>query len=240
MTCFLPLTGRFGNLLFQYCFLRAYCERNGLDVCLLPWVGEKVFDIPEAVRPNGKADVTLPEDTHQRQESLIFTRKQVREWLRIKPHVLEMLQPAKCKEQVILNQRKAEDYIGAGLVTLSRESYRHAAMRYGYSLNDCGWETDTEPTHLEQFQGDWSASGFNTTWVGLPSFYRLMTAPVLFRANSTFSFWAATLSDGKVYSPVIKGIRGGVRDQYCDNFVVGNWPVMADNYPNTDLHLKDE
>jgi hypothetical protein len=62
---------------------------------------------------------------------------------------------------------------------------------------------------------------------------------VHFGANSTFSFWAATLGNAKVYSPVIRGVRGGKPDAYAE-FVEGNWPVMADNHPNTDLHLKEE
>lgn len=239
-TCYLPLIGRFGNLLFQYCYLRSYCEGNGLELCLHPWVGEQVFEIPAAVRPRKgrEADVLLPEDTHQRQESLLYTKQQVRDWLRIKPSVLERLQPARQGNRILLDWRRGSDYLGAGLVSLGSQCYLDAMVQHGYLNQEHEWEIDTDPTRLPAFQGDPTASGFNTTWVSLPAFYRMMTAPVHFRANSTFSWWAATLGDAKVFAPVIKGVRGGVPDAYAQ-FVAGNWPVCADNYPNTDLHLHE-
>lgn len=239
MTCFFNLVGRFGNLLFIYAHARAYCERNGYDLCLPPWVGERVFNIPLAVRPNGKPDMVMPEDMHQNQESLIYTRKQVRDWFQIKPEVLEMLKPVlENRKPVLLDVRLGQDLIGAGLVSLNCDCYLRAAERVGYDiLRDCEWELDTFPTRLGSFQGDVTASGLNTTWVSLPAFYKMMTAQVHFRANSTFSWWAATLGNAKVYAPVIRGMKGGVNGQFCSNFVHGNWPVMADNFPNTDLHL---
>lgn len=239
MTCYFPMIGRLGNLLFIYCFARAFCERHNFDLCLHPWIGERIFNIPEAVRPDvpHAPDKVMAEQTYQNQDSLIYTREQVRQWLQIRPELLEKLAPAKCQANVLLNVRMAPDYIGAGLVMLSRHCYFDAAAVHGYNPAHCGWEIDIAPTWLEEFDGDFNASGYNTTWAGLPSFYRLLTAPVLFRANSSFSWWAATLSGGKVYSPVIRGMTGGKPDQYCNNFVEGNWPVMADVHPNTDLHL---
>lgn len=239
-TCSLPLTGRLGNLLFQYAYLRAFCEQNGYDLCLPPWVGEQVFTIPEAVRRE-KADLVLNEDTHQRQSSLIYTHKQVRQWFQIKPEVLEQLRPVlKNRKPVLLDVRLGSDLIGAGLVSLGCVCYHDAALREGFKGEDIEWETDLNPTRLPYFQGDVWAAGLGTTWVSLPAFYKMMTAEVHFRANSTFSWWAATLGHARVYSPVIKGMQGGIASQYCSTFVEGNWPVMADNHPNTDLHLKEE
>lgn len=241
MTCYLPLIGRFGNILFQWAYLRAYCEQNGYEMCLEPNVVEQVFDVPAAVRPRKgtPADVVLAEDTRQRQECLIYTRKQVREWLRIKPSVLEMLKPARQGVPILLDQRAGNDYIGAGLVSLGTQCYLDALIKHGYLNHEFEWEIDTNPTRLPQFTGDVTAAGLGTTWVSLPAFYRMMTAQVHFRANSTFSWWAATLGNAKVYAPVIRGVRGGVPNAYA-HFVEGNWPVMADNAPNTDLHLKEE
>jgi len=239
-----PLIGRLGNLLFIYSHLRAYAEQNGYEVSLPPWIGERVFaGVPEAVRPDKyKLDVDLGEDLHQRQSSLIYTRKQVREWFTFNPEVLERLQPAKCSREFLLNVREGPDYIGAGMVCIAKESYRMACdKRFGtLSKLDWAWERDVAPTWLECFDGDEWASGLGTTEVCLPSFYRLMTAPVLFRANSTFSYWAATLSDGRIFSPVIEGMKGGVPNQHCDNFVEGNWPRMSQLEGFTDLFLRDE
>lgn len=231
------MTGRFGNLLFQYCWARAWCEQNGYKLCLHPWIGEKIFQIPLAARP--PANIKLAEDTHQRQESLIYTRRQVREWLRLKPEVQDKLAPVlQNRKPVLIDLRQGDDYLGAGLVSLGSACYYDAVQKAGYSLDDCDVERDTEPTRLPEFQGDVTASGFNTTWVSLPAFYRMMTAQVHFRANSTFSFWAATLGNARVYSPVIRGVRGGVPNAYAE-FVEGNWPVCADTGVNTDLHLPD-
>lgn len=234
------MVGRLGNLLFIYAFARAYCEQHGYDLCLPPWIGEKIFKIPRAVSPSCIPDIVMPEVLYQNQESLIYTRKQVREWFQIKDEWVEKLQPAKTRQPVLLNVRRGADYLSAGLVCLGTKCYVDAAGRFGYSPNNCDLEVDTHSARLPDFEGDISASGLGTTWVGLPSFYKLMTAPVLFRANSTFSWWAATLSHGDIYSPIIKGLPGGVPDQYAEVFVKGNWPVMADNHPNTDLHLKEE
>jgi len=75
----------------------------------------------------------------------------------------------------------------------------------------------------------------------LPSFYRLMTAPILFRANSTFSWWAATLGNGRVFAPVIKDLIG-LNNQFFHHaeFIEGNWPQMTKAPVNTDLHLREE
>ena len=235
----IPLVGRLGNLLFIYSFARAWAEQNGYELALPPWLGEQVFEIPQAVRPDRyRVDKVFPEETHQNQESLIYTRAQVRQWFQFKPQVLERLKPVQ-SPGVLLNVRGARDYLDAGLVCISRESYLDACQNHLGSLDGIGWETDTEPTRLPDFTGNPSACGLGTAPVSIPSFYRLMQAPVLFRANSTFSWWAATLSRGRVFSPVIKGIKGGVPQARCNEFVEGNWPVMCDNSPNTDLHLKE-
>lgn len=238
MTCFFHLVGRFGNLLFIYAYARAYCEQNGCELCLPPWIGEQVFDIPLANRtPAGRCDRVMPEDMHQNQDSLIYTRAQVRDWLKLKPAILERLSPVLSNRRpVLLDRRAGNDYLGAGLVSLGTQCYLEATKERGYSLEECEWEIDTSPTRLPAFAGDVTASGLNTTWVSLPAFYRMMTAKVHFRANSTFSWWAATLGDAKVYAPLIRGVRGGVPNAHAE-FVEGNWPVMADNAPNTDLHL---
>ncbi len=204
-----------------------------------PWIGEKIFEIPEANRTHN-ADKVFPEAYYQDQASLIYTRKQVKEWFRFKPEILERLQPAKCLSDVLLNVREGLDYKGAGLVRVTRESYYDAAERL---LPNCeltiSYELDILPTRLPDFGGDIWASGQGVTMVALPSFYRLMTAPILFRANSTFSWWAATLAENqRVLSPVIKGLPTG-EPVYCPNFVEGNWPQMTTSPINTDLHLKE-
>lgn len=61
----------------------------------------------------------------------------------------------------------------------------------------------------------------------LPDFFVLMNADVLFRANSTFSFWAALLGDVVTYSPVVEG-KTGLRTDI--DFVYGNHPKMIGDF----------
>lgn len=35
--------GRFGNMIFQYMFLKTYCRRHGLDLQIPPWPGNRLF-----------------------------------------------------------------------------------------------------------------------------------------------------------------------------------------------------
>jgi len=240
-TVYLPLLGRTGNILFQVAYGLAWCDQNGYTLSTWPWFGEKIFNIPKAVRPNEhKPDIEWPERMYQHQNDLIYTRKQVREWFSFKPEILEKLKPVKAPE-VLLDIRRGQDMIDAGLVCLGNECYWDACLKHGYGSADISWEIFPDsPTRLTEFDGNVNACGLGTTAVSIPAFYRMMTAKVHFRANSTFSWWAATLGNAKVYSPVIKGMPGGKSNQYCSNFVNGNHPVMADCPQNSDLHLAED
>lgn len=228
----MPLIGRLGNILFQYAYLLAFAEKHGYVASMPPWVGEKIFDLPFAPRPDQyKPDLILPEETHQYQSSLIYTRKQAKRWFKLKEEHVDRLAPTLAGlPNVVLNVRKAED----GMPRVLTSCYGEAASLRGYGPDDVEFEFDITPRRHPFYDGDPTAAGLGTTWVSLPSFYFLMTAPVLFRANSTFSWWAATLGNGKVYAPVVKDLKDG----RCA-FAEGNWPVMAPNPPNTDLHLEE-
>lgn len=239
----LNLSGRLGNLCFQAAYAKAWCIQNNYDLCMLPWIGEIVFEgFPPAIRPDKcKPDIVWTDRLFQHQRDLIYTRKQVKEWFAFKPEILEMLQPAKCPRHVCLNIRQGQDYRDAGLVTLSKQCYVDAAKQRGYGVDDICFEIDTQFFTLSNFQGNVKAGGFGVCEVVLPSFYRLMTAPVLFRANSTFSYWAHVLSDNQnIYAPLIRDLKGGILDTYCPEFVNANWPAMVNSPDHSDLHLLDE
>lgn len=240
-TVFLPLLGRMGNLLFQIAHAKAWCIQNGYELSTHPWVGEKLFNIPEAIRPEQHApDIVWPERMYQHQNDLIYTRKQVREWFSFKPEILEKLRVI-TPPYVLLDVRTGQDMIDAGLVCLSRQSYIDACSKAHYDTLDAEWEVYPEnPTRLPQFFGEAGGCGLGTNWGSIPAFYKMMTAKVHFRANSSFSFWAATLGHARVFAPVIKGMRGGQPNQYCDQWIEGNWPVMAECPQNSDLHLAED
>jgi hypothetical protein len=243
-TVFTPLIGRTGNLLFIYAYAKAWAEQNGYEVSTYPWYGEQVFNIPKAPRPDEyKPDIVWPEAMHQEQDDLIYTRRQVRGWFAFQPHVVERLSVMKPVE-LLFSCRQGEDVRRAGLVTLSCDCYAEAARKAGYDPHSAEWELDTNPTRLPSFGGtpgvknlEDCGCGLGTNAVSIPAMWRMMSAKVLFRANSTFDWWAATLGDCKVYAPVIRGLEGGVPNVFCDRFVQGNWPAAS--AAHTDWHLAE-
>lgn len=239
MNAYVNLTGRLGDILFIYCYARAWCEQNGYQLVMHPWAGEKIFCLPECPRPNQVTiDHIIPEDVHQKQSSLIYTRQQVKDWLQFRPEILSALKQLDAtRPEIVCCRRVAEDWRAGGFVCLSRQCYQDAVVREGYDASKIFWEEDVQQTRLPEFGGDEWGLGYNLSFIGIPGFYRLMTAPILFRSVSPFSWWAATLGNGRVYSPVVKDLEGGKLDVYCENFVEGNWPTLG-TQDRSDLHLK--
>src|SRR5271155_1393506 len=79
------MIGRFGNQCFSYCYSRALAEQTGREFHTHPWPGELVFDIPIPPRPQIGDEIIG--GYHQDQASLIYTRKQVREWFKWRPEI---------------------------------------------------------------------------------------------------------------------------------------------------------
>jgi len=219
--------GRLGNQMFIYAHGRALCERFGYEFCPPPWIGDLLFDLPETKRLKpGDADRTMATAQYQDQASLIYTRKQVRQWFKWRQDVLDILLNMNTPE-VVFNVRLGIDHIKAGFVVIKPDSYEAVAERLGYDVEKVHWEVDQNPTR------------FDPCVDPAPSFYVLQQAKILIRAPSTFSWWAATLGNGRVFAPVVKGKNGGLPAEDCE-FVEGNWPLVAEREPNTDLHLAEE
>jgi hypothetical protein len=234
----LSFQGRFGNQMFQYAHARGYAERNGLELRTWPWVGERIFEIAHAheIVPNlerhtektsgGKPNIEL-RGYFQNQESLIYTRDDCRRWFTFRPEIrdaLEKLPPAECET---VAHRRLGDFVGYGYPVVSLKSYDDFTSRMGhyrYTL-----VTDDAPTQ---------AAGFTGELDFLPDFFKLMRAAFLLRGNSSFSYWAAVLSNARVFSPVIDGKVGG-REHDCD-FVMGNWPRLANLAFVSDLFLPEK
>ncbi len=206
MTVYTPLIGRLGNKLFQYAHARAYCEAGGHQLVTPDWEGRSLFNLSDAI--GGSGNITLG-GYRQDQASLIYTRAQVKQWMAFREPLTESTE--------ILCHRRVGDYFGAGYVVVSAISYIKAAVRFGF-----------DPGNIE-FVTEEAAQDY------LNDFRRLAAAPILFRGNSSFSWWAATLGNGRVFSPVIEGLCGG-REQDCE-FVEGNWPRLANLELVTDLYL---
>jgi hypothetical protein len=141
-----------------------------------------------------------------------------------------------------------------GYSVVSVESYRRAFAKFGYDERDIHWVSDdyTGRWHVGRkmrYRGGWSypegseyLPAVMFDW--LDDFLRLYFARTIFRANSSFSWWAATLSPtARVFSPVIDkthiyGVDG--LDEIGVEFVEGNAPHWLPHWVRGDGFQKRE
>jgi hypothetical protein len=223
------LIGRFGNVLFQYAHARKVAELNNTTLDAVKWWGEDIF---EDCKYSGDSNYSqVIHGYFQNQESLIYTREDCKRWFKFKPHIKEMLDESHVKCKILAHLRRG-DYGGYGYPKISETSYIDAVEKFGMWRNDVLFSMEEYPFKNARFDGDLQF---------LPDFYRMMKADVLFRANSSFSYWAAVLADSsqRIFSPVIDGIAGGEKEIECD-FVEGNWPRLSNLDGITDLHLAEK
>ena len=224
--------------MFSYAFARAFAELHGLTLQTDPWVGQKIFEINDppinhnypvvsefTIKPDSQ-DVTF-RSYAQQQNCLIYTRAQARKWFTFRPEIVAELKATLPMYDFLVGHRRAGDYFGYGYPVVSVKSYQDFAERLGHQRDSLRMVTEETAFHHPKFQGELAC---------VPDFFRLTQASILLRGNSSFSWWAAVLSDALVYSPVIEGKVGGVEHD-CE-FVEGNWPRLANLHFTTDLHLK--
>lgn len=217
------LIGRFGNQCLQYLAARGKAEREGHTLSTPPWIGEKIFEIPEASR--SKDFVHAGIQYGQSQSELHYSRRDALNWLRLKPEIKAKLDSFVPSGE-ILAHRRVGDFPGYGYVVVSERSYFQAAEKFGYSPSDLQFVSEENPLTHPDFTGELAF---------LPDFYRLMRAKVLFRANSTFSWCASTLGEALTFSPVVADKPGGIESD-CE-FVWGNAQRLANLEFTTDMHL---
>lgn len=214
------LIGRFGNQLFIYCYARAYAEQNGLEFRCEPWVGDRIFELDDA-RPHGDEDMI--DGYRQNQESLIYTKRDVQRWFKFRPEIVAMLSGADFSQKVLAHRRLG-DYQGYGYVVVSEKSYHDAAYIAGLTIDY--FCSEEKPYALHQLAED---IGFAA------DFYFMCNCAVLFRANSSFSWWAGAIGNARVFAPVIDYLVGG-QEHDCA-FDEGNFPKFANLQGITDLIL---
>jgi hypothetical protein len=237
--------GRFGNQLFQYCFAKAYAERHGA-ILQIPqgWVGEEIFEIREQYIdrtlpqmpldyiPDGQCNIDLF-GYFQNQDSLNFYSKtKAKEWLKFKYEIaFEAQCVASFNPYIALHFRRGDYKQLINVLCIpTKKSYYEAVQKYfpntEINIFDVSDDLISPPSQLPKHLAF------------LVDFFILMNSTILFRANSSFSWWAAELGNmDKVYSPIVRGKLGY---QDCE-FVEGNHPVMVSHPgPNqTDLYLRD-
>jgi hypothetical protein len=194
--------GHFGNHLFQYAFARAYAERHD---CVLEvnqdWPGLKTFGLvhpaPTVALPvvhdqdlvDGQVNVALVGFFQDQRRVDILSKRKVREWFQF----AQKYTPPYRGPYNAAHYRRG-NFIGHPRepAIISDLSYARAFEKFGAARVVRIAEHPPMPL-LEDFQ-------------------ILMHASKLFRANSSFSWWAAALNQyGNVYSPVLSGQKG-----WCD------------------------
>jgi len=239
--------GRFGNQLFQYCFAKAYAlkHRAALQVPA-DWIGRRVFKIPEpgivgelpltgmdAIPVGGRVNVDLLGWFQFDRALAHYSVAQAKQWLSFLPR-WEGRRGAKVRAfYAAAHLRRGDLHQYADRWCLvERASYVRAFARYGVEEKDVVWVTE----ETQRPDPELDAEGLGM----LTDFFTLINADVVFRANSSFSWWGAALSGARVYSPVVED-RVGLQDV---EFAEGNWPRMIDMKHHagacvhTDLHLK--
>jgi hypothetical protein len=140
-----------------------------------------------------------------------------------------------------------------GYSVLSKESYVKAFRQYGFDPAKIEWVSDDylgqwHRDRPQSVRGGWSYP-IGSEYLGpelifdwLPDFLKLYFARTIFRANSSFSWWAAFLSPAaKVYSPVVNSRSIYGRDSYNEvdyDFVEGNHPHWM--FGCSDIYFKDQ
>lgn len=215
------LIGRLGNNLSIYAKAKALAEQEGHRFVCPPWMGQRLFDLnDEPLR--GKPDILV--DTYcNHQRDMIYTKADCQRWFRFRKDVTSQLPET---WPVVAAHLRRGDYEGYGYPMVSKKSYLDAAGINGHVID---WFYSEEAPFQHAAYKGWASF--------IPDFYGMTKAKMFYRANSSFSWWAANLSDAEVWSPIIAGLEGG-KEHDCQ-FVRGNWPRFCDRHEITDLHMKE-
>jgi hypothetical protein len=201
--------GLFGNQLFQYAYARAFAEELGAELHTPDWIGRQLFiGVDEPIMQN-KGDIDLFDYFQNPEHLALLSKKKVKEWFKFK-------NPPKVQKHNVIFHKRRGDYLTHAnqYAIVSDDSYIKGAEKFNLDY--------TEALVLDQDNPDF-----------LADFCLMMHCNNLFRANSTFSWWAATLGDCQVYSPKVED-RTGLVDV---EFVKGNdeWNYRFNKY----LIIKD-
>lgn len=230
------LIGRMGNQAMTFLFAKAYAEAHGHDFQCSPPPELRGAFMLDDIAPltahglsqrnefelNGEGDVDI-RCYAQSQKAMIYTKAWAQRTLRIRPEWLVLLEAQRPKF-LIVGHRRVGDYAGYGYPIVSQASYERACERHGLEVNRLVMLTEETAMHCE---------GIPQSLSFLADFYAMMDANILLRGNSSFSWLAGLLGNGRVFSPIVEDKSG---EQDCE-FVEGNWPRFCHLTNITDLHL---
>jgi len=241
------LMGGLGNQLHQYCAARKYAEIHGATLEVPEWAGRHIFglseepgfscDLPEVSDGNagpsnvireGQVDVRLGGYFQSQNWIDRLSREEIKRWLQVEPKWLDLC--GRGSHQLVAHVRQG-DYLGHDCyANIPERSYVRACEEHNLPIVCMRWVRQDQPRIIRGVPGSFSY---------LPDFLTIMQAEVILRANSTFSWWAAVLSDAQIFAPVVEDYVG----EYDASFIEGNWPRCADKARTgisiTDLHLRE-
>jgi hypothetical protein len=196
--------GRFGNQLFQYAYARAFAEQLGAELHTPNWIGRELFMGVDEPIMQSKGDIDLFDYFQNPEHLALLSKKKVKEWFKFKNP------PKVQKHNVVFHKRRGDLLTQLDqYAVVSDESYIKGAKKFNLDYK--------EALILDKEHFDF-----------VTDFYLMMNCNNLFRANSTFSWWAATLGDCEVYSPKVENKTG-----WADvEFVKGNdeWNYKFNKY----------
>lgn len=227
--------GRFGNQIFQYLFARAYAEKYNAELELPYWIGEKIFKNVSHKRPSIKLPSTPVDNLNfgdvnidllgyfQKKEFIdILSEKKIREWLQFQDVWINLFNNPIYLHPVVAHLRRG-DYVSLYsniFCIVSKDSYLKALNKFGISSENIVWLSEETQGYNILFDQDLQF---------MSDFFTMINAKILLRSNSTFSFWAGFFNKNKIYSPVVKGLKG-MNDV---DFIEGNYPSIV--YVNDDF-----
>lgn len=221
--------GRLGNQMFQYAACRSHAESLNAVLEHPRWVGEQYFEGVHS-RPMTCNFATVAQDEIQSHRlgidmkgyfqnerwTSIMSLSRLKEWFRIRDEsrLLADHGVAYAQPYIALHKRRGDYMIPPNTklyATVSDDSYDNALD----VLSDrCPWASTLPIVEVTEDSGR----------PEIVDLALLRNASVIIRGNSSFSWWAATLSEAVVMSPVVTGKRG-----WCDcTFVFGNDEPLCD------------
>lgn len=238
---------KLGNATMQWLWARGYAQRQGCEFQCEPWIGQQVWALADAPitakglpqrseldLQDGEVNVCL-KGYAQNQKAMLYTKAQAQAWLKLKWDAEQILRPfLKGPQYKVVAHMRRGDFAPYGYPVVSLASYEACIAKYKLNSHlSANFETFLL---VSEHSPRWS-SMLPSNLSFLPDFLTLLTAKVLLRANSSFSWVAALLSNAEVYSPVIDGLVGG-KDHDVE-FIPGNHPKLSNLAGCTNLHLPE-
>lgn len=236
--------GRFGNQLFQYAFASAYAFECSAELYTPPWVGQTIFKniknktITEHLPKTLEDVVPLPPEPQvdlvgyfQGPTHLDFYNEEfAKSIFQINDNIINILEKMVPKKPYLACHLRRGDYVekySNVFCIVKEDAYIQKIKEIGWDAKDVVWITEGSSFKNPELPDELQF---------LQDFYILMKADVLLRANSSFSWWAGTLStDQIIFSPLVQDKVGW----QTVPFVRGNYAATIWQPPHhMELRLK--